>query len=203
MSDVGADEELAGSGGGNAANAVLRVSAGADHRRIADAAPAFGRGAAGRRAGGDVAAAIKGDDADSAELVVIRIGFVRGGVDRAFGPFRDRQAIAAQSLFKLVPTARCVEIDGEDFFQVLRPRERFGAFADQHDVWRMLHNGARGADRVTRVGDAGDGASSSCAAVHDGGVEFVAAFGGEDGAAAGIEERIVLHFGDHGFNRVK
>ena len=42
-------------------------------------------------------------------------------------------------------------------------------------------------------GDAGDAAGGAVAAVHDGGVEFVAAFGGEHGAAARVEERIVFH----------
>jgi hypothetical protein len=116
---------------------------------------------------------------------------------------RDRQIVGAQILFELLPAALGEEERRIDFFEVLRAREGFGAFADQHDVPRSLHHSARGADRVARVREAGDGACGARAAVHDRGVEFVAAFGGEHRAATGVEQRIVFHFTDNGFDGVE
>ena len=122
---------------------------------------------------------------------------------RACRALRDRQIVRAQVLFELLPAAFGEEIGWIDFFEVLRARKRLGALADQHDVPRVLHHRARGADRVTRVREASDAARRARAAVHNRGVEFVAAFGCEDSATACIEQRIVFHFADHGFNRIE
>ena len=85
-----------------------------------------------------------------------------------------------------------------DLFDAARAGEGLRALADQHDVRRMLHHGARKLDGMADVGEIGDGAGGAGAAVHDRSVEMVEAVCAEDSAAPGIEERIVLHFADHG-----
>ena len=55
-----------------------------------------------------------------------------------------------------------------------------------------LHDAARKADRILDGGDAGHRAALQRRAVHDGGIEFVSALGGEDRAAAGVELVIIL-----------
>src|SRR5262249_4562638 len=99
--DADADEIFPGAGGGNATNAVLGVSAGADDWRISHAAPEFCSGASGGGAGRDIAVLVHGDDADSAELVVVRkIDGALWGGRGAGGPRRDRQVAGAQLLLQ-------------------------------------------------------------------------------------------------------
>ena len=57
---------------------------------------------------------------------------------------------------------------------------------------RALHDRPGGEDRVFGAADPGDGAGSAVAAVHDRGVHLVGAGGGRNGAAPGIEERVVF-----------
>ena len=117
--DADADEEFAGAGGADAADAVLRVGAGADDGRIADAAPAFAGGAAGGGAGGDVAVRVERDDADGAELVIVRrqrqFSARRGR--RAGGTRRDRQIVAAQIRLELLPAALGEEVGRIDLLR--------------------------------------------------------------------------------------
>ena len=51
--------------------------------------------------------------------------------------------------------------------------------------------------------DAGDRSGTERAAVHDRGVELVAAFRGEHRATAGVEHRIVFHEHDRRFDGIK
>ena len=64
-----ADEVLADTGAGDGASVVVGVGAGADERRIADAAGEFGLHATGGGGGGEVAFGVAGDGADGAEAV--------------------------------------------------------------------------------------------------------------------------------------
>ena len=64
----GADELLAGAGARDG-HVVVGPGAGADHRRVADAARQLAAHAAGRRGGGEVAVGVERDRADGAVLV--------------------------------------------------------------------------------------------------------------------------------------
>ena len=68
---------------------------------------------------------------------------------------------------------------------------------------RPLHHRARGEDRVFRAEDAGDRAGAAVAPVHDRGVHLLRAGGGEDGASAGVEQRVVLERDDGGGHRIE
>ena len=92
---------------------------------------------------------------------------------------------------------------GSHLLQALFPREGVGAVARQHHVRGLLHHGAREAHRIPRARDAGDRAGAARAAVHDRGVELVAALGAEHRALAGIEQRIVLEHTHRGFHRIE
>jgi len=61
----------------------------------------------------------------------------------------------------------------------------------------MLHNGARELDGILHVREAAHRSGSARRAVHDGRVELVLSVMREHGAAAGVEQRIVLER-DHG-----
>ena len=76
--------------------------------------------------------------------------------------------------------------------QALFARKGLGPGAGQHDVDRVGHDPPRQQDGIADVVYAGDRAGVEVRAVHDRGIEFVAAFGVEHGAATGVEERRVL-----------
>ena len=67
----------------------------------------------------------------------------------------------------------------------------------------MLHDRARRQDRVSRPEDAGDGAGPAVAPIHHRGVHLLRAGGGEDGAAPGIEQRVVLERDDRRGHRIE
>ena len=62
---------------------------------------------------------------------------------------------------------------------------------------------ARAGDGMTCAREPRDRAGLERGAIHDGGVEFVLAVGGEDGALAGVEERIVFEDLDGGLDGVE
>src|SRR6478736_5003802 len=70
MSHASAHEELAGPGCRDRAGPVVRVSPRADHRRVADPAPALAGQPAGRGRGGEMPVAVARHRADSAVLEV-------------------------------------------------------------------------------------------------------------------------------------
>jgi hypothetical protein len=81
--------------------------------------------------------------------------------------------------------------------------ESVGPGADEHDVGRMLHDGAGERDRVPGTRDVGDGSGEQRLAVHDGGVKLVGTVGGKDRAASGVEQRIVFEELDGRFDGVE
>src|SRR5690606_4424318 len=90
-----------------------------------------------------------------------------------------------------------------NLLQADRGGERVRPLADQHDVGRLLHHGAGGGDGVAGGGQAGDGAGGAVGPVHDRRIKLVAAGGGEDGPASGVEQRIVFHHLDRRLDRVQ
>src|SRR4051812_41431172 len=70
-----ADEEFAIAGGGNGARFIVRVSAGADDRAVADAAGSLVRIAAGRSRGGEITRLVEGHRAHRAVAVRVRERF--------------------------------------------------------------------------------------------------------------------------------
>ena len=189
--DDRADEVFAAAGRGDRAGRVVRVGAGADDRRVADAAPALVRHAAGRGRGGEVAVPVARDGADRAEEADVLIG---GGGD-ALGLLRLLRFL------ELLPAPLGVEVAAGHERHALFERELLRAFAREQHVRRALHDHARKLDRVLDVPHARDGAGFLRRAVHDGGVELVDAGVVEHRALAGVEERRVLqdlHRRDHG-----
>jgi hypothetical protein len=78
-----------------------------------------------------------------------------------------------------------------------------GAGADQHDVRRLLHYGARERDGIARALHVGNRTGSHGLAIHDRGIELIGAIRGEDRAAARVEERIIFEQLDGGFDGVE
>src|SRR5690606_21732684 len=121
----GADVELAPAGAGDRA-AVVGPGAGADDRRVADAAIALVGHAAGRRACGEIPLRIQGNRTDGTEV----------GARRRGGEQRMRLAVVAQRLLQLLPALLGVEVPGFDQGDALLLREAFRTLAHHHHVAR-------------------------------------------------------------------
>jgi hypothetical protein len=67
----------------------------------------------------------------------------------------------------------------------------------------VLHDGPGEADRIPCGADSGDGAGVAASAVHHRRVELVGALIGEDGAAPGVEMRVVLQDAGRPLDRVQ
>ena len=115
---AGADEELAGTGGGNGAGSIRGIGARADHGRVADASPAFAGHAAGGRTRGHVAVNVEGHRAHGAARV-------RG---------IEQLRVVAAPVEQLLPALLGAEVARIDLRQTLLHRKLVGAFARQHDV---------------------------------------------------------------------
>ena len=185
-------EVLAAARRGDGASRVVRVSAGADDRRVADAAPALVRHAAGRGRGGEVAVLVARDGADRAEESDVLIG---GGGDAL-------ALLRLERFLELLPPPLGVEVAAGNQRYALLEREFLRAFAREHYVRRALHDQARKLDRVLDVPDARDctrflvSAPSMMEASNSLTSGVI-----EDRALARVEERRVLqdaHRGDHG-----
>jgi hypothetical protein len=126
--------------------------------------------------------------------------------DAAGAPLRPRrngQVLPAQLALQPLPAALGEEEGGGDELQALGGGELLGARADHHHVGRALHDPAGQDDGVAHPGHAGHGARLEGGAVHDRGVQLVAAFRGEDGAPPRVEQRVVLHPDDHRLDRLE
>ena len=111
--------------------------------------------------------------------------------------------LPAQSLLQGAPARLGMEIAGLGEGEPLLAGQRQRALADQQHVRRVLHDGPRRQHRVSRSEDAGDGTGPPLPPFHHRGVHFLGAGGGEHGAAAGIEQRVVLERDDGGGHRVE
>ncbi len=92
-----------------------------------------------------------------------------------------------------------------DVFDSLDPHrvgKCLGAVGGEEHVPGLLHDQPRQPDRVLDRRDPGHRPAAAIDAVHDRGVELVAALPVEDRASAGVEQRIVLHHDDHLFDGV-
>ena len=175
--------------------ARIGPGAGADDRRIADAAVALVGHAAGGGAGGQLALRIQRQRADRAE-----VGLARQFQRRVR---RLRLGFRGQRVLQLLPALLRAEVRRVDQFDALFGRERLGAVAHHHHVLRMLHHRTRQHDRVAHPVHAGDRAGAAAGAVHDRGIQFVAAVVGEHRAAGGVELRRVLQHPDRRGHRVQ
>ena len=201
-----ADEVFAGSGGGDGAGLVGGVGSGSDDGRVADAIPAFCGQASGGGSGGDVALLVEGDDAYCSIFVVVgRLeegGLTCGFRRRSGGAGRDGQVFLLEFFDEILP-ARFGE---EEALRLLLEADVSGegvcSGADHHYVFRFVHDGAGEGDGMAGVLDVGDGSGLHGGSVHDGGVHLIGAVGGEDGAASGVEERIVFEDFDGGLDGV-
>ena len=187
--DDRADEVLAAAGRRNRAGRVVGIGAGADDRRIADAAPALVRHAARGGCGREVAIPVARDRADRAEVADVLLD--RG---RALGLLR---------VLELLPPALGVEVAAGHERHALLQRELLRALAGEQHVRRALHHHAREVDGIAYVPDACDRARLLRRAVHDCGVELVDARVAEHGAVARIEVRRVFEDADRGDHRVE
>jgi len=187
-----ADEDLAGTGGGDGAGGVVRIGARADDRRIPYPARTLGRDAAGRGAGGEVARGIARDSADGAVAVGIRTG-VRG-TGGAAGEF-EMQRVQPSLSGKVFRRHDLNVLGGQKLQRALSCQQhRAGGF----------HDGAGGEDGVARTANARERAGRMVEAGHDGGVHLQPRIRGEDRATGGVEERVVLqrhHGGGDGIER--
>ncbi len=161
----------------------------------------------GGGSGSDIALAIERHHAYGAIGVEVRrfkggegLGGRRGCV---FGTRRNGQAVLFELADELLPAALGEEESRRHLFEVNAGGECIGAAADEHDVWRLFHDGAGERDGMAGALHIGNRAGSHRLAVHDRGVELVGAIGGKDSAAAGIEERIVFEEFDGCFDGIE
>ncbi len=105
---------------------------------------------------------------------------------------RGQRRIAAADALELLPALGRVEVARGHERESAAGGEFLSAGAGQHDVSGLLHHRARKFDRILDPGEAADGAGVQIAAVHDRGVQFVAAVEREYRAAARIEQGVVL-----------
>jgi hypothetical protein len=183
VGDAQPDEILARSGRRHRRGTVVGVSSGADQRRIADPAPVFAGDPAGRGRGGNVAAGIARDCAD--------------------GPVFHRPVEGRAGFGELARTLGRPEPRGVDLLESGRQCEGIRADAGEHDMWGVCHHRPGEADGVAGAGDAGNRSGAALAAVHDRGVEFDGAVGGEDRAAAGVELGRILEASHRRLDRVE
>ncbi len=115
----------------------------------------------------------------------------------------EQLRVVAAPVEQLLPALLGAEVARIDLRETLLHRKLVGAFARQHDVWRLLHDRASEADGIASSGHPGHGAGLAGRPVHDRGVEFVAPVGREYRATAGVEQRIVLEHADRGFDGVE
>ena len=170
-----ADGRLAVPRARHAAQLALRVGAAADQRRVADAPRELARPAPGGRARDDGAEAVDGDGADGARL----------------------ERLEPLSLPLGDELAGIAERDAEGARLVDRPR------ADEEGVAPVVEDAPGEGDRVPDLGDAGHGAVAERVALHDGRVHLDGARGREDGAAPGIEARVILEDAHRRLHRVE
>jgi hypothetical protein len=183
-----ADEELARTRGGDGAGAVVGIGAGADDGRIADPAPALAGQPAGRGGGGGAAVPV---DRDRADRAVFEVDVERLGIG-ALAEFLELTA----ALGDVKPLVG-------DLLQPILLRELIGAEAAQEDVRALFHHRAGEADRVARVRRPRHRAGPTSRAFHDRRVMFDPALVSEDGAAAGVEMRVVLQDPDRRLDRLQ
>src|SRR5690606_30021780 len=191
VADDAANEVFAVAGGGNGASGVVSKGSGADDWGIADTAEFFVSHSAGGSGGGEISIFVQSDGSDGSEHF-----FGRRGVG---GTFLAGFHFAIAGALPLFDSAFGAEIFVVDEFQFLFARENLGAFADQENVRRFLHDFAGERNRISDVFYGGDGAGILVAAVHDGGVEFSGSFIGEDGTATGVEKGRIFENADGGF----
>ena len=144
---------------------IVRPCAGADHRRVPDAAGQLPAHPAGGRCGGQVALAVECDRADRAVLVgpVVTLALALG--DEPLGVLEVEPGVDGEAL---------------------------GALADEERVRRLLHDRAGQADGMADAGHARAGAGLADHAVHDRGVHLDAPVGGQHGSTPGVEQRALL-----------
>jgi len=122
--------------------------------------------------------------------------------------FQIRMGLAAgfflESLLQLLPALVGAEVRRVHQGDALACGEGFGTLPDHHHVRGMLHHGLGQQDRVAHALHAGHRAGLEGGAIHQRGIQFVAAIVGEHRAPACIEGGIVLEHGDrrgHGLQR--
>lgn len=169
------------------AEGVVGEAAGADDRRVADAARPLEGDAAGRRRGGDAAVGVDRDGADGVVAPVEELadGPGEGGHGRPLRARRGRDEV----------------VDGRGG-EAPFARERVGARAREQDVVRPLHDGPRHRHRVEMRAQGRDRARLEIAPVHDHRVELDVARGREHGAAARVERRVRLQDAHRRLDRV-
>ncbi len=188
MGNGGAQKDFAVAGGRDGAGTVIRVGARADDRRVANTLKAFARHAAGGSGRGQAAPAVHRHRSDRADM--------RNGVSGELG-------VAAANSLQLRKAFRRVEVALRHEFKPLGGGEFLGAGAGQHHMVRSFHDGPRKFHGISNARDAAYGARLQRAAIHDGGIQFVAAVEREHGAAPGIEQGIVLERYDRPGHRVE
>ena len=177
----GPDDRLAVTGARDR-DGLVGPRAGADQRRIADAAEPLAGDAAGRGRGRQAA-----------------LGVARHGADRAararrvaLGDAGERGPLALGDEPRLV-------LEGQAGGGGELDRRR----ADEQDVATVGEHRARRADRVAHAAHGRHRAGGARRAVHDRGVELDAPVLGQRRAAAGVELRVVLEHHDGGLDGVE
>ena len=119
--------------------------------------------------------------------------------DGADGPVRDVRDVVAGDADRQAVVGRRVL----DLGKALGSRERGSACSGQHDVRRLLHDGASNANRAHEIAQRSDGARAPRRAVHDRRVEFDIAGAVGRRAAPGDVQAAGLQFVDGKFDHVQ
>jgi hypothetical protein len=121
----------------------------------------------------------------------------------AGGSLRHRSALRFQCTTECIPACFREEVTFRHELDIVLTGKHLGALADHHHVRRALHDESCEAYWILHARHAGNGAGLQRAAVHDGGIEFVASFAREDGAAACVEQRLIFEDPNSGLDGVE
>ena len=115
----------------------------------------------------------------------------------------DAPGLPCQGLLQRAPARRGVEVVTFGKGEPRRAAQRQRAFAGQQHMRRVVHDRPRRQDRVLGSEDAGHRAGAVFAPFHDRRVHFLGPGRSKDGAAPGVQQRIVLERDDRGRDGVE
>src|SRR4029453_15505717 len=178
------------------ARLMVRLRAGANHRRVADSSGHFVRCSAGGSRGGQI-------------TVLIKRNGTNGAVSILIGDYKALPVTARAILFRSlnllqgIPALLRKEVFLLHEFHSIRFRECFRTRTVEHYVRCFFHPQPRESDRIFYVLPAYNFAGLQCLSIHDGRIHLVCAGAGEYRTAAGVKSRIVLEYGPTRFCCIK
>ena len=198
-----ANKKFTIAGARNSTRRVVRVGAGADNRRITDAAGFFVCRSPGRRRRGEISALIERNRADRTMSILVRDDKFLFACSAAFFSllnFLERIPAFLREKIFLVDQRNAVFL-GKGFSAFTRHQERTNT-RRFHGLLGFFHEHPREADRITNVPQICHCPCFERFAIHDCRVQFVRSGAGKHRAFAGIEMRVVFEYAHRSFGGI-